>query len=127
MLWIIWLQHENGPARPVIYHNVTEYGCEAAVAFRPLNLAQMVCSVRAAKDTPADSCSSSDYEDDDQRHFEGYASEPSAGILEIAPWSRTLFKTNQRIESSCQCFRQMSSSVEENAAWNSDTELVRTY
>ncbi|XP_050663818.1 neuropathy target esterase sws isoform X2 [Leptidea sinapis] len=45
------------------------------------DLAQMVCSVRTARDTGNDSSSSSDYEDD-QRHFEGYASEPSAGILE---------------------------------------------
>lgn len=44
------------------------------------DLAQMVCSVRTARDVDAESSSSSDYED--QRHFEGYASEPSAGILE---------------------------------------------
>ncbi|CAG5035345.1 unnamed protein product [Parnassius apollo] len=62
------------------------------------DLAQMVCSVRPAQDVDNSSSSSSDYEDD-QQHFEGYASEPSAGILE------------------------MSSSVEEGAAWNSDTEL----
>ncbi|XP_075988958.1 patatin like phospholipase domain containing sws isoform X1 [Anticarsia gemmatalis] len=62
------------------------------------DLAQMVCSVRTARDVDNDSSSSSDYEED-QRHFEGYASEPSAGILE------------------------MSSSVEDGAAWISDTEL----
>ncbi|XP_038208914.1 neuropathy target esterase sws isoform X2 [Zerene cesonia] len=62
------------------------------------DLAQMVCSVRTARDVDNESSSSSDYEDD-QRHFEGYASEPSAGILEMA------------------------SSVEEGAAWISDTEL----
>ncbi|XP_049884906.1 neuropathy target esterase sws isoform X3 [Pectinophora gossypiella] len=62
------------------------------------DLAQMVCSVRTARDVDHDSSSSSDYEED-QRHFEGYASEPSAGILE------------------------MSSSLEEAAAWISDTEL----
>ncbi|XP_052737338.1 neuropathy target esterase sws isoform X8 [Bicyclus anynana] len=62
------------------------------------DLAQMVCSVRTARDHDNESSSSSDYEDD-QRHFEGYASEPSAGILE------------------------MSSSVEDGAAWISDTEL----
>ncbi|XP_039765417.1 neuropathy target esterase sws isoform X12 [Pararge aegeria] len=62
------------------------------------DLAQMVCSVRTARDVENESSSSSDYEDD-QRHFEGYASEPSAGILE------------------------MSSSVEDAAAWISDTEL----
>ncbi|XP_013167053.1 PREDICTED: neuropathy target esterase sws isoform X2 [Papilio xuthus] len=65
------------------------------------DLAQMVCSVRTAQDVDNTSSSSSDYEED-QRHFEGYASEPSAGILE------------------------MSSSVEEGAAWmcgHSDTEL----
>ncbi|XP_072935292.1 neuropathy target esterase sws [Epargyreus clarus] len=62
------------------------------------DLAQMVCSVRTARDMDNDSSSSSDYEDD-QRHFEGYASEPSAGIHE------------------------MSSSIEEGAAWISDTEL----
>lgn len=45
------------------------------------DLAQMVCSVRTARDMENDSSSSSDYEED-QRHFEGYASEPSAGILE---------------------------------------------
>ncbi|XP_075988988.1 patatin like phospholipase domain containing sws isoform X5 [Anticarsia gemmatalis] len=45
------------------------------------DLAQMVCSVRTARDVDNDSSSSSDYEED-QRHFEGYASEPSAGILE---------------------------------------------
>ncbi|XP_039765412.1 neuropathy target esterase sws isoform X8 [Pararge aegeria] len=45
------------------------------------DLAQMVCSVRTARDVENESSSSSDYEDD-QRHFEGYASEPSAGILE---------------------------------------------
>ncbi|XP_052737339.1 neuropathy target esterase sws isoform X9 [Bicyclus anynana] len=45
------------------------------------DLAQMVCSVRTARDHDNESSSSSDYEDD-QRHFEGYASEPSAGILE---------------------------------------------
>ncbi|CAB3221639.1 unnamed protein product [Arctia plantaginis] len=45
------------------------------------DLAQMVCSVRTACDVDNDSSSSSDYEED-QRHFEGYASEPSAGILE---------------------------------------------
>ncbi|XP_045525248.1 neuropathy target esterase sws isoform X3 [Pieris brassicae] len=61
------------------------------------DLAQMVCSVRTARDGDNDSSSSSDYEED-QRHFEGYASEPSGGILE------------------------MSSSVE-GAAWISDTEL----
>ncbi|XP_060810636.1 neuropathy target esterase sws isoform X3 [Amyelois transitella] len=61
------------------------------------DLAQMVCSVRTGHDMD-DSPSSSDYEED-QRHFEGYASEPSAGILE------------------------MSSSVEDGAAWISDTEL----
>lgn len=66
------------------------------------DLAQMVCSVRTARDIDNDSSSSSDYEED-QRHFEGYASEPSAGILE------------------------MSSSVEDGAAWISDTELVGTY
>ncbi|XP_045456338.1 neuropathy target esterase sws [Melitaea cinxia] len=44
------------------------------------DLAQMVCSVRTARDVDNESSSSSDYED--QRHFEGYASEPSAGILE---------------------------------------------
>ncbi|XP_075989007.1 patatin like phospholipase domain containing sws isoform X8 [Anticarsia gemmatalis] len=66
------------------------------------DLAQMVCSVRTARDVDNDSSSSSDYEED-QRHFEGYASEPSAGILE------------------------MSSSVEDGAAWISDTELVGTY
>ncbi|XP_045526115.1 neuropathy target esterase sws isoform X4 [Pieris brassicae] len=65
------------------------------------DLAQMVCSVRTARDGDNDSSSSSDYEED-QRHFEGYASEPSGGILE------------------------MSSSVE-GAAWISDTELVGTY
>ncbi|CAK1548092.1 unnamed protein product [Leptosia nina] len=62
------------------------------------DLAQMVCSVRTARDGDNDSSSSSDYEED-PRHFEGYASEPSGGILE------------------------MSSSVEEGAAWISDTEL----
>ncbi|KPJ14559.1 Neuropathy target esterase sws [Papilio machaon] len=65
------------------------------------DLAQMVCSVRTAQEVDNSSSSSSDYEED-QRHFEGYASEPSAGILE------------------------MSSSVEEGAAWmggHSDTEL----
>ncbi|XP_045509530.1 neuropathy target esterase sws isoform X5 [Colias croceus] len=61
------------------------------------DLAQMVCSVRTARDIDNESSSSSDY-DDDQRHFEGYASEPSGGIMEMA------------------------SSVEE-AAWISDTEL----
>nr|XP_037871774.1 neuropathy target esterase sws isoform X1 [Bombyx mori] len=45
------------------------------------DLAQMVCSVRTGRDADNDSSSSSDYEED-QRHFEGYASEPSAGILE---------------------------------------------
>ncbi|KPI95415.1 Neuropathy target esterase sws [Papilio xuthus] len=45
------------------------------------DLAQMVCSVRTAQDVDNTSSSSSDYEED-QRHFEGYASEPSAGILE---------------------------------------------
>ncbi|CAK1599380.1 unnamed protein product [Parnassius mnemosyne] len=45
------------------------------------DLAQMVCSVRPAQDVDNSSSSSSDYEDD-QQHFEGYASEPSAGILE---------------------------------------------
>ncbi|XP_045524449.1 neuropathy target esterase sws isoform X2 [Pieris brassicae] len=45
------------------------------------DLAQMVCSVRTARDGDNDSSSSSDYEED-QRHFEGYASEPSGGILE---------------------------------------------
>ncbi|KAM3956273.1 patatin like phospholipase domain containing sws [Aphomia sociella] len=44
------------------------------------DLAQMVCSVRTGRDVD-DSSSSSDYEED-PRHFEGYASEPSAGILE---------------------------------------------
>ncbi|XP_026728766.1 neuropathy target esterase sws isoform X1 [Trichoplusia ni] len=64
------------------------------------DLAQMVCSVRTARDVDNESSSSSDYEED-QRHFEGYASEPSAGILE------------------------MSSSVEDGVpAWISDTELV---
>ncbi|XP_061383047.1 neuropathy target esterase sws isoform X4 [Danaus plexippus] len=43
------------------------------------DLAQMVCSVRTARDDN-DTSSESDYED--QRHFEGYASEPSGGILE---------------------------------------------
>ncbi|XP_063633311.1 neuropathy target esterase sws isoform X3 [Cydia splendana] len=62
------------------------------------DLAQMVCSVRTGRGTDNDSSSSSDYEED-PRHFEGYASEPSAGIME------------------------MSSSVEEGAAWISDTEL----
>ncbi|XP_026324143.1 neuropathy target esterase sws isoform X1 [Hyposmocoma kahamanoa] len=62
------------------------------------DLAQMVCSVRTGRDGELDSASSSDYEED-QRHFEGYASEPSAGILE------------------------KSSSLEEGAAWISDTEL----
>ncbi|XP_053601148.1 neuropathy target esterase sws isoform X3 [Plodia interpunctella] len=61
------------------------------------DLAQMVCSVRTGHDMD-ESPSSSDYEED-QRHFEGYASEPSGGILE------------------------MSSSVEDGAAWISDTEL----
>ncbi|XP_045509512.1 neuropathy target esterase sws isoform X4 [Colias croceus] len=65
------------------------------------DLAQMVCSVRTARDIDNESSSSSDY-DDDQRHFEGYASEPSGGIMEMA------------------------SSVEE-AAWISDTELVGKY
>ncbi|XP_061383046.1 neuropathy target esterase sws isoform X3 [Danaus plexippus] len=60
------------------------------------DLAQMVCSVRTARDDN-DTSSESDYED--QRHFEGYASEPSGGILE------------------------MSSSVEDGNAWISDTEL----
>ncbi|XP_045509503.1 neuropathy target esterase sws isoform X3 [Colias croceus] len=45
------------------------------------DLAQMVCSVRTARDIDNESSSSSDY-DDDQRHFEGYASEPSGGIME---------------------------------------------
>ncbi|XP_068628580.1 neuropathy target esterase sws isoform X1 [Battus philenor] len=45
------------------------------------DLAQMVCAVRPANDVDNSSSSSSDYEED-QRHFEGYASEPSAGILE---------------------------------------------
>ncbi|XP_045760783.1 neuropathy target esterase sws isoform X10 [Maniola jurtina] len=62
------------------------------------DLAQMVCSVRTARDVENESPSSSDY-DEDQRHFEGYASEPSGGIME------------------------MSSSVEDGAAWISDTEL----
>ncbi|XP_034841249.1 neuropathy target esterase sws isoform X10 [Maniola hyperantus] len=62
------------------------------------DLAQMVCSVRTGRDVEYDSPSSSDYEED-QRHFEGYASEPSGGIME------------------------MSSSVEDGAAWISDTEL----
>ncbi|CAH0722214.1 unnamed protein product, partial [Brenthis ino] len=44
------------------------------------DLAQMVCSVRTGRDVDAESSSSSDYED--QRHFEGYASEPSGGIME---------------------------------------------
>ncbi|XP_047533767.1 neuropathy target esterase sws isoform X5 [Vanessa atalanta] len=44
------------------------------------DLAQMVCSVRTARDVDNESSSSSDY--DDQRHFEGYASEPSGGLLE---------------------------------------------
>ncbi|XP_047533739.1 neuropathy target esterase sws isoform X2 [Vanessa atalanta] len=61
------------------------------------DLAQMVCSVRTARDVDNESSSSSDY--DDQRHFEGYASEPSGGLLE------------------------MSSSVEDGGAWISDTEL----
>ncbi|XP_050355931.1 neuropathy target esterase sws isoform X6 [Nymphalis io] len=43
------------------------------------DLAQMVCSVRTARDVDNESSSSSDY--DDQRHFEGYASEPSGGLL----------------------------------------------
>ncbi|KAJ0180934.1 hypothetical protein K1T71_003019 [Dendrolimus kikuchii] len=45
------------------------------------DLAQMVCSVRTGRDADNDSSTSSDYEED-QRHFEGYASEPSGGILE---------------------------------------------
>ncbi|XP_050355915.1 neuropathy target esterase sws isoform X4 [Nymphalis io] len=61
------------------------------------DLAQMVCSVRTARDVDNESSSSSDY--DDQRHFEGYASEPSGGLL------------------------GMSSSVEDGGAWISDTEL----
>ncbi|XP_050355941.1 neuropathy target esterase sws isoform X7 [Nymphalis io] len=65
------------------------------------DLAQMVCSVRTARDVDNESSSSSDY--DDQRHFEGYASEPSGGLL------------------------GMSSSVEDGGAWISDTELVGTY
>lgn len=54
-----------------VQHSLTDYTFT--------DLAQMVCSVRTAHDAP-DSDSSSDY--DDQRHFEGYASEPSAGILQ---------------------------------------------
>ncbi|CAG9109832.1 unnamed protein product [Plutella xylostella] len=60
------------------------------------DLAQMVCAV--PKNKEEESPSSSDYEDDDQRHFEGYASEPSAGCMEL------------------------SSSVE-TSAWRSDSEL----
>ncbi|XP_073960081.1 patatin like phospholipase domain containing sws [Choristoneura fumiferana] len=63
------------------------------------DLAQMVCSVHTGRGTDNDSSSSSDYEED-PRHFDGYASEPSAGIMD------------------------MSSSVESGrAAWISDTEL----
>ncbi|XP_041974640.1 neuropathy target esterase sws isoform X3 [Aricia agestis] len=50
------------------------------------DLAQMVCSVRTARDEENESSSSSDYEDD--QRFEGYASEPSAGILEDSPRPR---------------------------------------
>ncbi|XP_052757795.1 neuropathy target esterase sws isoform X1 [Galleria mellonella] len=83
----------QGRRRPDAQPSLTDYTFT--------DLAQMVCSVRTGRDVD-DSSSSSDYEED-PRHFEGYASEPSAGILE------------------------MSSSVEEGAAWISDTELVGIY
>ncbi|XP_063830818.1 neuropathy target esterase sws [Ostrinia nubilalis] len=59
--------------RPDVQPSLTDYTFT--------DLAQMVCSVRTGRDVDNDSASSSDY-DEDQRHFEGYASEPSAGILE---------------------------------------------
>ncbi|XP_059060311.1 neuropathy target esterase sws [Achroia grisella] len=62
----------QGRRRPDAQPSLTDYTFT--------DLAQMVCSVRTGRDVD-DSSSSSDYEED-PRHFEGYASEPSAGILE---------------------------------------------
>lgn len=42
----------------------------------------MVCSVRTGHEVDNDSPSSSEYEED-QRHFEGYSSEPNAGCMEV--------------------------------------------
>ncbi|GBO99891.1 hypothetical protein EVAR_99852_1 [Eumeta japonica] len=40
MLWLTWLQQDNGPPRQVRYNTQTEYRCEVAafvVAFRPVS------------------------------------------------------------------------------------------